>query len=159
MEFVKYEPDLSVEREWLENDPTTSLAGAAILIPKGSELSDDAIETIRHCRYYRNAQDAFVLFSDRVVSFVEADTIEEMVRMAIREADDVTDNMPDFAPYSMDDHCGMLHMTNAHVFAFRPFGIDNGSLVPALEARQECLEACERSEIVAVVYCDANDCT
>ena len=158
MEFVKYEPDLEAEQEWLDDDPTTSLVGAAVLVPKGSQLSSDAIETIRHFRYYRNAQDAFVLFSDRVVAFVDAGDFEEMVRKAKREADAVTGSMPDFTPYNMDDGCGMLHMNNAHVFAFRPCGIDNGLLFPALEARQECLEACEKSEVVAVVYCDAGDC-
>ena len=126
MECVKYEPDLEAEQEWLDDDPTTSLVGAAVLIPKGYEQSDDAIETIRHFRYYRNAQDAFVLFSDRVVAFVDADDAEEMVRKAKREAGVVTGSMPDFAPYNMDDGCEMLHMNNAHVFAFRPFGIDEG---------------------------------
>ena len=51
MEFVRYEPDLEAEQEWLDDDPTTSLLGAAVVIPKGSVLSDDAIETIRHFRY------------------------------------------------------------------------------------------------------------
>lgn len=158
MEFVKYEPDLEAEQEWLADDPAVSLVGAAVLIPKDAELSCDAIETIRHFRYYLSAQEAFVLFSDRVAAFVDADDIEEMVRKAKREADAVTGSMPDFTPYNMDDGCGILHMNNAHVFAFRPFEIDNGSLLSALEARQECLEACEKSEVVAVVYCDAADC-
>lgn len=157
MEFVKYEPNLEAEQAWLEDKPTTSLIGAAILIPKGSELSDDAIETIRHFRYYRDAQEAFVLFSDRVVAFVDADAIEEMIRMAECEANAVIGNMPDFTPLNMDDGCGLLQMNNAEVFAFRPYLIDIGSPLPAIEARLECLEACEKSEMVAIVYCNADD--
>ena len=133
------------------------MIGAAVLVAKGAKLSEEAIETIRHLRYYQNAEGGFVLFSDRVVAIVDVGSIDEMVDKARDEAGTVLGSMPDFAPYNMDDGCGLLHMLNANVYNFRPYEVNTGSLFPAMELRQECLDACEKCEMIAIVYCDADD--
>lgn len=160
MKFVEQEFPMESERDWLEDEPGKALSDAVVLRPVGHELSEKAINTIRHFRYYLNGEDGMVLLSDTVIAKVETDTIGSMIEAALEEASTVTGSMPDFAPYDMDDGCGMLHMCNANVFGFSESRLTEdarGSLTFALEARAECLAACEACEIVAVVYNDRAD--
>ena len=59
-----------------------------------------------------------------------------------------------------DDGCGLLHMTQGNVYAFRPYEIisdDPGDLAKVLLVRYDTLEACEKCEIITVVYYDSNE--
>jgi ribA/ribD-fused uncharacterized protein len=154
--FVQYRVDPAAEQEWMEREPGKSLSDAAIFVPEGKTLSKEAVETIRQFRYYRNGKDGFVLLADRVAVHVKAGRMETMARKAVTEAGKVMGNMPDFTPYDMDDDTGAVHMTHANVYGYRPFPVSE-SFRDALAARQECLEACDRREIVAIVYCSAGD--
>lgn len=148
------------EHDWLEEEPGKTLSDAVVLRPVGHELSEEAINTIRHFRYYLNGEDGMVLLSNNVIAKVETGMIGAMIEAAMEEASTVTGSMPDFAPYDMDDGCGMLHMCNANVFGFSESRLTEdarGSLMFALEARGECLAACEDCEIVAVVYNNRED--
>ena len=149
MKLIKYEPDMAAEQEWLEKEPNRSLAGASVMIPEGTELSETAVDTIRHVRFYTDAGSGFVLLSDRVFAVTEGGDPEDMIRQAHGQATVVNYSMSDFTPFDMDDDCGLLQMDVAKVYAFRPFEL--GSLPEMLLARAECLEACEKAEIVAVV--------
>lgn len=160
MKFVIFQPNVVIEQKGLKDGATESLSGAAILIPEGSGVTEQAMETIRHFRYYLEGQDGEVLFSDRVVALVDVGNVDEMIEHARREASEVVSCAPDFKPYDMDDECGLLRMSNAKVYAFRNNCLSPkscGSLGPALEARGECLAACEDQRIVAVVYNDVAD--
>ena len=148
------------EQDWLGKAPAKALSDAVVLIPAGHQLSEKAINTIRHFRYYINGKGGMVLLSDTVVAKVDVGKIGAMIQSAMDEASAVTGSMPDFAPYDMDDGCGMLHMCNASVFGFREIGLTEdarGSLSFALEARSECMAACEACEVGAVVYNDRED--
>ena len=160
VQFVEQVFSRESEQGWLEEEPDKALSDAVILKPVGHELSEEAINTIRHFRYYLNGEDGMVLLSNTVIAKVETGTIGAMIEAAMEEASTVTGSMPDFAPYDMDDGCGMLHICNANVFGFSEVGLSvdsRGTLVFALEARSECLEACEACGIVAVVYNDRDD--
>ena len=160
MEFVRYVPDPAVEQEWLECEPSMALSDALILVPKGTALTKKAIEAIRHYRYYRNARDGFVMLSDTVAVFGKCGSVDTMLRMAEKEAWQATENMPDFQAHDMDDGCGLLFLSHAHVFAFRPFGLSIDSMLSmelALSVRQECLDACMDNTPIAVVYCNEKD--
>lgn len=160
MKFLEQEFPKEAEHDWLEDEPGKALSDALVLIPVGHELSEEAINTIRHFRYYLNGEDGIVLLSNTVIAKVETGTIGSMIEAAMEEASTVTGSMPDFAPYDMDDGCGMLHICNADVFGFSESRLTEdarGSLTFALEARSECLAACEACEIVAVVYNDRED--
>lgn len=154
LELKKYEPDMAAEQRWLKKEPNKSLAGTVVLVPAGTGLSRNAIETIRHVRFYVEARDGFVLFSDRVFAFADDGSPDDMVERAQKEVNAVMSAMPDFEPLDMDDGCGLLHMSNAKVYAFRPYGFA-GSFAKAVKARSECLEACEKGEIAAIVYSNA----
>ena len=161
MKFVRYQPDMEVEREYEEQKPNASLCGAAVLIPEGNALSEDALGTIRHMRYYLNGKGGMALLADNVVALVNVGSVEAMLKEARSQADTALSCMPDFNPYDMDDGCGLLHMINARVYGFKPWRIHPdtcGSLGPALEARQDCLDACEQGGIAALVYLDETDC-
>lgn len=158
--FVKYIPDMNEEQKWLMKEPNMSLTEANIMIPEGSTLSNKAIETIRHMRYYLEGHGGSVLLSDQVIVQVKTGDIEEMIQNAKDDAYRVAGRMPDFAPYTMDDGCGLLHMTQGNVYAFRPYEIisdDPGDLAKVLPVRYDTLEACEECEIIAVVYYDSNE--
>lgn len=135
--------------------PAKSLLNAAVLTPNGTNLSETALETIRRMRYYMNETDGVVLYSDCVGVMVHTGGIDAMLEEAADCAGDVAGRMPDFSPYNMDDGGGLVCMQSS-AFCFRPYGL-GGALGPALEARQECLEACERQHPIAIVYNDAHD--
>ena len=111
-------------------------------------------------RYYLEGHGGSVLLSDQVVVQVKTGDIEEMIQNAKNDAYRVAGRMPDFAPYTMDDGCGLLEMTQGNVYAFRPYEIisdDPGDLAKVLPVRFDTLEACEECEIIAVVYYDSNE--
>lgn len=158
--FVKYVPDRKEEQKWLSKKPIMSLTEAGIMIPEGSTLSKSAIETIRHMRYYLEGRGGGVLLSNRVFVDVEINDINEMIRSAEKAAVTVVGSMPDFAPYTMDDGCGLLHMTKSSVFAFSPHEIisdDPRDIAKALKVRWNTLKACEKCQVIAVVYHNANE--
>lgn len=160
LKLLEQEFPIKDEQDWLEEEPAMALSDAVVLVPAGHQLSGTAINTIRHFRYYLNEEDGMVLLSDTIVAKVDVGEIGAMIQSAMDEASAVTGSMPDFAPYDMDDGCGMLHMCNANVFGFSEIGLTEdarGSLSFALEARQQCLAACEACEVVAVVYNDRED--
>ena len=157
--FVQYAVDPETEKEWMEKDPGKSISSAAIFVPEGAELSEQAMETIRAFCYFQDGTGGLVLLSDQVVVPVKTGTLAAMAGRAKSEAEKVLSEMPDFEPLEMDDGTGLLHMCNGNVYGFRPFSIteDGVSLARALEVRQDCLEACSEGDIVAIVYCSGKN--
>jgi len=140
------------------------LQGAVVLVPEGTSLSEEALETIRHLRYYRNGREGMVLLSDRAgaLAFAKGCTPEEMMEEAYHKACEVCGNMPDFDHFNMDDGCTLVSMQGS-AFAFRPYPFyeggtrDTSIVMQCVEARQELLEACDAMNVLAVVYNDADD--
>lgn len=160
IEFVEQEFPRASELDWIQEKPEKALVDAVVFRPVDQELSEEAINTIRHFRYYCGTKNGQVLLSDTVIAKVNTGTVKAMIEDALHQADTVTGSMPDFTPYDMDDGCGILHMCNVYVAAFRRWGLSESasmSLYPVLAVRQECLDACEACRIVAVVYNNRED--
>ena len=86
-------------------------------------------------RYYHDGHGCIVLLSDRVVVQLSIGSLDEMIRKAKDDASGVAGGMPAFTPYTMDDGCGLMHMTQGNIFAFRSSRIltgDRGDLDRAL---------------------------
>lgn len=63
-------------------------------------------------------------------------------------------------PYTMDDGCGLMHMTQGNIFAFRSSRIltgDRSDLDRAFRVRFDTVNACKKCEIVAVVNFDSGN--
>ena len=144
-----------------DSEKEGTLAFPTVLFPENEELSDEAIETIGHLCYYMSGRGGLVLFSDRTGVLVKAASAEDMIDAARECADEMLDCMPDFTPHDMNDDCGLLLMQGG-VFGFRPYGLATagfGAFSQVLEVREECVEACRRKRIVAVVWNDEDDYT
>ena len=145
-------------------DDDDELLSAAIYCPKGSAtLSETALGTLRHIHFYLDGAGAVALLSDTVGVQMYAAPLPELMEKVRRYAGLVLASPSDYDPCTMDDDCGMLYMQYA-VFCFRPFALGPESpLSPeerqskALQARDDCVEACRRGEILAIVYNDAQD--
>ena len=142
--------------KWMDDAQMIHFPSALVQLPSDTELSEDAVDTIRHFCRYRKKQDGFVLLSDRVVVCVDAENAQDMIEQANQEAAFTirSHRGRDSTAYDTEDGCGLLEMGNGKVFAFRPSIIHHSHYGwgPELEARAECLWACERRKIVAVVF-------
>ena len=160
MKWKLHPVNAETELEWAEDESEAdkALTDAAILIPEDSELSEDAVETIRHMRYYRNGREAIALFSDYVGVMLDAAPVKDVIEAAESARCAVLGSMPDFTPYNMDDGCGLVMMTDA-VFGFRPYGVASGYGLPtiALDVRQDILEASAEEKLIAIVYNSRED--
>lgn len=129
------------------------LRGALILVPEGTELSDTALDTLRHFRYYTDVHGGGVLLGEQTILLVDGDSLEEMLEEAEREAGRVTGRMPDFSLLPADDGCTLLAMGEC-TFTFRDRVIPSRSVMESMMLRTECLEACESCKPLAVIRFD-----
>ena len=152
--FVKYAASPEMEKQ---SAPYKNLNGAVVLVPEGTALSETALTTIRHLRYYQNGNNVTMLLSDSAGVLMDADSLEQLIDAAEDFAGEVCGSMPDFTPYSMDDGCSVVLMKK-DAFGFRPHPLaDVGFPVGALEVRQDILDACNQFDVLAVVYNNGKD--
>ncbi len=137
-------------------NPAMDLRSAFVMLPEGVQLSDAALDTLRHFSYYTNQNGICVLLGERTACLIRGDTVEEALEAACEEAGDVTGRMPDFQLLPMDDGCTLLAM-GAETYTFRGERIPEGDLAMGLVLRQECLEACEAFEPLAVAWFDGRE--
>lgn len=134
--------------------------GAVIFAPDGTELSDEALETINHMHYYLNGNKGFVLLSNRTGIIVEAASVGDMGDEALRTAEEVCGSMPDFTPYPMDDGCTLVTM-QGNAVAFCPRSLFVGDQLAhigaAIAMRNELIHFCGNFNVRALVYNDMND--
>ena len=156
--WVRYMVDEQKEETAFElhGDPRKDLRGALIAVPEGGELTDIALETLRHFRYYMERTGGCVLLGDSTVILTKPAGLEEMLEQAEDEAGDVTGHMPDFELLPTDDGCTLLAM-GERTFTFREVKIPGNDVLAGLLLRNECLEACERLEPLAAVWFDGNE--
>ena len=124
------------------------------------ELRKEETSAIEHFKYYTDNKESFVCIGDNVIVPVSNNNSGNMKKM-LSEAQE-TMNMtlnshPDFEYYTMDDGHFMVMMSEGPV-AISPkkydeydLSGDNAEMALALCFRNECLEACEKAEIIAVV--------
>lgn len=155
IEFVKY--NASPEKE-KHSAPYKALEDAVVLVPKGAELSESALTTIRHLRYYQNGHNVTLLLSDSAGVLLDPAGFADIIESAECVANAVCGNMPDFAPYPMDDGGSIVLMQEA-AFGFRPYALANSGGFPAgaLEVRRDIMMACDEFRVLAVVYNNAAD--
>ncbi len=156
--WVRYAVDEQKEEKALEmhHTPNKDLRGALIAVPEGSELSDIALMTLRHFRYYTDVRGGGVLLGDSTLILTPSSNPESMLQRAEEEAGDVTGHMPDFQLLPADDGCTLLAMGES-AFTFREVKIDTVDVVAGLLLRNECLEACQRWEPLALVWFDGEE--
>lgn len=114
---------------------------------------------IERFAYYTDQKSPFVVIGDYSVVLTEwKSTEEQLIEDAIHEMTTITNSHPDFNSYIMDDGNVMIEMGTGQVYSVLE-GSKHGlkptdDTVPmdiALTARQFCLDAAEKNEVVAIV--------
>lgn len=156
--WVRYMVDEQKEETAFElhGDPRKDLRGALIAVPEGGELTDIALETLRHFRYYMERTGGCVLLGDSTVILTKPAGLEEMLEQAEDEAGKETGHMPDFKLLPADDGCTLLAM-GERTFTFREVKILGNDVLAGLLMRNECLDACLRLEPLAAVWFDGEE--
>lgn len=116
------------------------------------ELSEYELESIRRFRSYTDGISFACLGEGIFVMLEEESKNANMLRAkAMEQMEAALCQHPDFSTYNMDDGYAMVCM-NVGVFAISPGPCPDPGFELYLILRNRCLEACERGEVLAVVY-------
>lgn len=124
------------------------------------KFTDVAKETMEHMMYYVNKSEPVTLLSERCAIIVHSkcSEMDEIMKVSDRQARNVTNSMPDFSKYMMDDGCGIVWLTNGDAIVFIPKETMNGKddvpLETALEYRCVGIDACVDNDVIAMFMPD-----
>ena len=117
------------------------------------ELTEDEIASIRRFRSYTDGigfacigANVMVMLSDEV-----SGAPQDMKKAALRCMEAALHEHPDMETYRMDDGHDMVALP-AGIFAISREKQSGSTMAARLMLRDACLAACERGEVIAVMY-------
>ncbi len=119
------------------------------------ELTKGEIDSIERFRLYTDGV-SYACVGERIMVMIDIDdqkNPEKLKSVAKEIVDEALNTHPDFEVFFMDDG-NVLLMLTCGVFAFtkKPVDEKDRNLGLYMILRNQCLEACENGEILAVVY-------
>lgn len=116
------------------------------------ELTEEEIQSMQKFRSYTDGV-SFACIGQRVMVIIPDETshdVEVLKEQALQYMDEAISTHPDFTVYEMNDGHVLLSLDSG-VFAFSEEPCRSGMAVN-FALREECLEAAEKGEIIAIAY-------
>ena len=128
------------------------------LVPR--PLTQEETETIEHFRYYFSFRKTFALIGRHTAAVLGEDGgagLEALRQTALAAMSALLQRPPDFSAYVMDDGFGLTAM-DGEIYTVSPERLSQEEIASgkfafpgALVLRNQCLEACEAGDILAIV--------
>lgn len=122
-------------------------------------FSEAEAAAIEHFCYYFDGRRCFALIGEQVVVELAGENSGDLAKLT-QEAkacmQGVVSTPPDFSTYVMDDEFGLVNMSygvfgvSREKLAAEELESGHMNIAGALAVRGECLEACQRAEIIAI---------
>ncbi|MGM9592879.1 MAG: hypothetical protein ACI3U8_00845 [Candidatus Onthomonas sp.] len=116
------------------------------------ELTDREITSMQRFRSYTDGV-SFACLQERVMVILydePSKEVEKLKAKALEHMETALSEHPDMSTWEMNDDCQMVGLPSG-IFAISS-GPAEGNFRTHLSLRNECLEACENGEVVAVAY-------